>query len=205
MFQRGDWSIHQSAYFSSTIHLFKFGFTNNISFEWYSEGKFKDVTFGGQRSAHICPCNCYLKKCSQSTSSSSSPSPSPWPSSPWPLSFSSLLQLDFNSWPQDREEQGAQGKAHQGRSWPGPAWRTARSEVRPEQDCFLLWLAALRAVKTAFTQALALNCCKHWYRTFHWEYALVAILRLLSIPLRLLWMFCKIVCLHFNLCLANDL
>ena len=29
--EKGDWSIHQSAHFSSTIHLFKFGFTNNIS------------------------------------------------------------------------------------------------------------------------------------------------------------------------------
>ena len=37
-----------------------------LGFEWYSEGKFKDVTFGGQRSAHICPCNCYLKSfCNQ--------------------------------------------------------------------------------------------------------------------------------------------
>ena len=59
--------------------------TTYLGFEWYSEGKFKDVTFGGQRSAHICPCNCYLRKCSQSTSSSSSPSPWQWPSSPWPL------------------------------------------------------------------------------------------------------------------------
>ena len=146
--------------------------TTYLAFELYSEGKFKDVTFGGQRSAHICPCNCYLRKCSQSTSSSWSPSPWQWPSSPWPLQFPSLIQLDFNSWPQDREEQGAQGKAHQGRSWLGPAWRTARSEAGPEQDCFLLWLAALRAIETAlFTQALALNCCKHWHRTFHWEYA----------------------------------
>ena len=28
---------------------------------------------------------------------------------------------------------------------------------------------------------------------------------LFSIPLRLLWMFCKIVCLHFHICSANDL